>query len=356
MIAAVAFRLAYRILAHAASWLAQLARSHAAKNVEILVLRHEVAVLSRQPTPDADVGRPGVPQRLGQVPPTQLRQLRLVSPRTLLRWHAQLVARHWTRPRRQPGQPPIAQPVRALVLRLTRENPRWGYRRIRGELVGLGPPIAAAMVWKVLKAAGIDPAPRRSGPTWRQFLAAQAQAILAVDFAHVDTIFLRRLYVLVVIEHDRRRVHLAGITAHPTGAWVTQQARNLLMDLADRADQFRFLIRDRDSKFTTAFDAVFTGADIRTIRTPVQAPRANAIAERFIGTLRRECLDHMLITGRRHLAVVLHEYLEHYNTHRPHWRASHIPDTGPNKVRSGMEVDHCESVVASSVRNSRTRP
>jgi hypothetical protein len=159
MIAAVAFRLAYLMLAHAASWLAQLARSHAAKNVEILVLRHEVAVLSRQPTPDANVGRPGVPQRLGQVPPTQLRQLRLVSPRTLLRWHAQLVARHWTHPRRQPGQPPIAQPVRALVLRLARENPRWGYRRIRGELVGLGPPIAAAMVWKVLKAAGIDPAP-----------------------------------------------------------------------------------------------------------------------------------------------------------------------------------------------------
>jgi transposase InsO family protein len=152
-------------------------------------------------------------------------------------------------------------------------------------------------VWKVLKAAGIGPAPRRSGPTWRQFLAVQAQAILAVDFAHVDTIFLRRLYVLVVIEHGRRRVHLAGITAHPTGAWATQQARNQLMDLGDRAEQFRFLIRDRDAKFTTAVDAVFPSADIRIIRTPVQAPRANAIAERFIGTLRRECLNHLLITG-----------------------------------------------------------
>src|SRR5512133_3259896 len=212
---------------------------------------------------------------------------------------------------------------------MAQENPTWGYRRIQGELVGLGHPIAASTVWTILKKAGLDPAPRRSGPTWRQFLTAQAQAVLAVDFAHVDTVFLRRLYLLVVIEHGRRRVHLAGITAHPTGAWVTQQARNLLMDLGDRAEQFRFLIRDRDSKFIPAFDVVFTGADIRIIRTPVRAPRANAIAERFIGTLRRECLDHMLITGRRHLAVVLYEYLEHYNTHRPHRSLNQHPPARP---------------------------
>ena len=246
---------------------------------------------------------------LSRLLPAPLRQLRLVSPRTLLRWHAQLVARRWTYPHRRPGRPPTAPPIRALVLRMARENPRWGYRRIQGELVGLGHPVAASTVWTILKSAGLDPAPRRSGPTWRQFLSAQAHAILAVDFAHVDTVFLRRLYILVVIEHDRRRVHLAGITAHPTGDWVTQQARNLLMDLGDRADRFRFLIRDRDSKFTAAFDAVFTGADIRIIRTPVRAPRANAIAERFIGTLRRECLDHLLITGPRHLAAVLREYV-----------------------------------------------
>jgi putative transposase len=180
--------------------------------------------------------------------------------------------------------------------------------------------------------------PNRPGPAWSQFLAAQARAILAVDFAHVDTVFLRRLCILVVIEHGRRRVHLAGITAHPTGAWVAQQARNLLMDLGDRATQFRFLIRDRDSKFTTRFDAVFAGAGIRIIRTPVQAPRANAIVERFIGTPRRECLDHLLIIGPRHLAAVLQEYLEHYNMHRPHRSLHQQPPAGPTPPPCGATV------------------
>ena len=162
-----------------------------------------------------------------------------------------------------------------------------GYRRIQGELVGLGHPIAASTVWAVLKKAGLDPAPRRTGPPWHQFLATQAQAILAVDFAHVDTVFLRRLYVLVVIEHGRRRVHIAGITTHPTGAWVTQQARNLLMNLGERGNRFRFLIRDRDSKFTAAFDAVFAGADIRIIRTrsghPGRTRSRNASSESCAG-------------------------------------------------------------------------
>jgi putative transposase len=335
----VAFRLAYLMLARVLSWLTLLARSDAAKDVEILLLRHEVAVLRRHhPRPRLSWVDRALLSALSRLLPVDLRRLRLVSPRTLLRWHAQLVARRWTYSRRQPGRPPIAQPVRALVLQMARENPTWGYRRVQGELVGLGHQIAASTVWTILKKAGLDPAPRRSGPTWRQFLAAQAHAILAVDFAHVDTVFLRRLYLLVVIEHGTRRVHLAGITAHPTSAWVTQQARNLLIDLGDRAEQFRFLIRDRDTKFTATFDTVFAGADIRIIRTPVRAPRANAIAERFIGTLRRECLDHLLISGRRHLATVLREFVDHYNTHRPHRSLDQHPPAGRTPPSSGATV------------------
>jgi putative transposase len=322
------------MLVRVLGWLALLARSDSAKDAEILTLRHEVAVLRRtNPRPKVSWLDRAVLSALSRLLPAPLRRLRLVSPRTLLRWHAHLVVRRWTYPHRRPGRPSIAPPIRDLVLRMARENPRWGYRRIQGELVGLGHPVAASTVWKILKNAGLDPAPRRSGPTWRQFLSAQAHAILAVDFAHVDTVLLRRLYILLVVEHDRRRVHLAGITAHPTGDWVTQQARNLLMDLGDRADKFRFLIRDRDSKFTAAFDAVFTGADIRIIRTPARAPRANAIAERFIETLRRECLDHILITGPRHLDIVLREYVQHFNTHRPHRSLDQRPPTASEPPR-----------------------
>src|SRR6476660_4176996 len=262
------------MLVRVLSWLALLARSNTAKDAEILTLRHEVAVLRRtNPRPKMSWLDRAMLSALSRLLPAPLRRARLVSPRTLLRWHHQLVARRWTYPHRRPGRPPTAPAIRDLALQMARENPRWGYRRIQGELVGLGHPVAASTVWKILKDAGLDPAPRRSGQTWRQFLSAQAHAILAVDFAHVDTVFLRRLYILVVIAHARRRVHIAGITAHPTGDWVTQQARNLLMDLGERAEQFRFLIRDRVSKFTAAFDAVFAGADLRIIRTPARAPR-----------------------------------------------------------------------------------
>jgi len=231
----MAIRLAYLMLVRVLSWLVLLARSDTAKDAEILVLRHEVAVLRRtSPRPTLTWLDRAVRSSLSRLLPPPLRRMRLVTPRTLLRWHAQLVARRWTYPRRRPGRPPTSEAIRVLVLRMARENPRWGYRRIQGQLVGLGHAVAASTVWTILKSAGLDPAPRRSGPTWQQFLCAQARAILAIDFAHVDTVFLRRLYILVVIEHDRRRVHLAGITAHPTGDWITQQARNLLMDLGDR--------------------------------------------------------------------------------------------------------------------------
>jgi putative transposase len=271
---------------------------------------------------------------------SQLRQLRLiVSPRTLLRWHADLVRRRWAYPRRSPGRPRTAQAIRALVLEMARDNLSWGYRRIHGELAGLGCKLAPSTVWQILKDAGIDPAPQRSGQTWRAFLDGQAKTILAADFFHVDTVFLRRLYVLFIIEHGTRRVHLAGITAHPAGEWVTQQARNLLMGLEDHADSFEFLIRDRDAKFTAAFDAVFTAVGVRSIRTPVRAPRANAIAERWVGSARRECLDRMLITSERHLRLVLGEYIDHYNQHRPHRVLQQSPPAGrPHPPAPGANV------------------
>jgi transposase InsO family protein len=241
-----------------------------------------------------------------------------VAPATLLRWHRQLIARHWTFSHARAGRPPIDTEIRKLVLRLATENPTWSHRRIQGELVGLGYRVAASTVWKILRQGGVDPAPRRSGPTWKQFLTAQAHTILACDFFTVDTVLLQRIYVLFFLELATRRVHIAGVTAHPTGAWVAQQARNLLMDLDDRVASLRFLLRDRDAKFTAMFDAVFTAAGIEVLRSPPQAPRANAFAERWVGTVRRECSDRMLIVNQRQLSRVLAEYAEHYNQHRPH--------------------------------------
>jgi transposase InsO family protein len=327
----VSLRFGYLAVLHVFGWLALLARSDRAKDAEILILRHQVAVLQRQvKAPRLSWADRAVLAALARLlPGSQLRQLRLiVSPRTMLRWHADLVRRRWAYPRRAPGRPRTAPTVRALVLKMARDNPVWGYRRIHGELVGLGHKLAPSTVWQILKDAGIDPAPGRSGQSWRAFLEAQAATILATDFFHVDTVLLRRLYVLFVIEHGTRRVHLAGITAHPTGEWVTLQARNLLMNLGDHADGFKFLVRDRDTKFTAAFDAVLTAAGMRIIKTPVRAPRANAIAERWIASARHECLDRVLITSERHLRLVLGEYADHYNCHRPHRALQQGPPAG----------------------------
>jgi hypothetical protein len=210
---------------------------------------------------------------------------------------------------------------------LAKENPTWGYRRIHGELATMGIVIAASSVWAILKRHGVDPSPRRLGPTWAEFLRAQAKGMMACDFFHIDTVLLRRLYVLVFIHHDTRLVRIAGITSDPVASWVTQQARNLSMELAEQTNPVKFLIRDRDSKFPASFDAVFASIGVEAITTPVRSPRANAICERVIGTdrLRRECLDRMLILGRRHLEAVLAKYIEHYNEYRPHRSLSQRP-------------------------------
>src|ERR671917_691993 len=315
----MALRLLYLIFRQLVAWLGLLARSSRSKNVEILVLRHEVAVLRRQVRrPRLSWADRAVFAALTRLLSQACQLHRIVTPGTILRWHRDLVKHRWAQPRRRTAGRRTAPELRRLVLRLAAENSSWGYRRIQGELVGLGYSIAPSTVWLILKRAGIDPAPRRDGPSWRQFLRVQARGILATDFFCVETLLLQRLYVLFVVEHATRRVHLLGVTAHPSGAWVAQQARNLLMDLGDRAAEFRFLVRDRDSKFTSVFDAVFASEGMRILRTPVRAPRANAIAERWIGTVRRELLDRILIVNHRHLMAVLTEYVAHFNDHRPH--------------------------------------
>jgi transposase InsO family protein len=289
-------------------------RRDQSKEAELLVLRHENTVLRRH----AGRIRYGPADRVWfaalarLIPRRRWAEIFPVTPATLLAWHRGLaVSKYDMSNSRKPGRPPTAPGIARLVVRLSKENPLWGYRRIHGELTKLGIAVAPSTVWEILRAAGIDPAPRRSGPSWRQFLHAQAAGILAVDFLHVDTALLRRLYVLVFIEHGTRRMHLGGVTANPSGEWTAQQARNLALTLDQRFEDIRFVIRDRGSNFTASFDAVFQATGARILRSAVRVPRMNAICERLVGTLRRELLDRALILGERHLRAVLIEYQAH---------------------------------------------
>ena len=334
-------KLAYLTLCRSIQVLVLLVRGDAAKDLEILVLRHQLAVLRRQtPCPRLEPADRALLAAVSRALPRARWSCFFVQPDTLLRWHRRLVASAWTYPHRQTGRPPLDQEVQHLIVRLARENPRWGYQRIKGELQRLGMHVSATAIRTTLRRHGFGPAPRGASGTWQAFLRQQAAGILACDFFTVDTIWLRRLYVLFFLELGTRRVHLAGVTANPNGVWVTQQARNLLLALGERGRQVRFVLRDRDAKFCRSFDDVFRSEGGEVLRTPLQAPKANAYAERWVRTVRVECLDWLLIVGRGHLEQVLRVYVEHYNRHRPH-RALLLeaPDHPADRIVVGEEQE-----------------
>ncbi|MGR6997438.1 integrase core domain-containing protein [Yinghuangia aomiensis] len=331
----------YRLIVNVFSWMVLLARSTASKDVEILALRQEVAVLRRaNPKPRLSWPDRALLSALARVLPKAVRAHRIVTPGTLLRWHRRLLAARWRQPC-PPGRPPIPEEVVALIVRFAMENRTWGVVRIQGELRRLGHRVAASTIRRILRARKVPP-PGRRDDAWRVFLRAQAASLLAVDFFHVDTVTLKRLYAAFVIEPGTRRVRLLGVTAHPTGAWAVQVARELAADLEDARHRFAYLIRDRDAKFTDVFDAVFASIGIEVVPTAPQAPRMNAFAERWIASVRRECTDRLLITGEHHLRTVLDTYVEHYNAGRSHQgNGLHLraPDDDPNVLAFPAQPD-----------------
>ncbi|MET7542616.1 integrase core domain-containing protein [Streptomyces sp. NPDC005507] len=318
-------RLAYLTVTNAFAALRLLPMSDRDKDVEILALRHQITVLERQLGPGrtrfAPEDRVFLAALLAPLPREALRRLRLlVRPDTVLRWHRDLIKkRHADRSRpNKPGRPRTARSIRALVLRLVRENPSWGYRRVHGELATLGIKLAASTVWEILKAEGVDPAPDRASITWADFLRSQADALLACDFIETITLTGQRHYILAAIEHATRRVRILGATAHPTAAWVAQAAKNLAMDLADAGAKVTHLIRDRAAKFPALFDEILADAGIEVVLSGVRMPRMNSIMERWVQTCRHELLDRTLVWNQRHLLRALREFEQHHNTHRPH--------------------------------------
>ena len=320
-----------------------LLRSEAVKDAELLVLRHENAILRRQlpgPIRYEPADRFWFAALSGLVDRRRWREVFPVRPGTLLVWHRRFIARKWDySAHRRIGRPPTRAAIATLVVRLAKENSRWGYRRVHGELVRLGHRIAPSTVWQILHDAGIDPAPRRSGPTWREFLTAQAEGIIAADFFHLDTVLGTRLYALAFLEHGTRRLHITGVTAHPTQAWTAQQARHLAADLGTRIESLRFLLRDRDAKYSHAFDTVFHADDLRVITSAPQAPRMNAHCERIIGTIRRELLDHILIISEAHTRRILTTYEDHYNRHRPHQARDQLPPADQQHPAAVHDLD-----------------
>ncbi len=327
--------LLYRVLFRS---LLRIGGSEAKTELENVVLRHQLMVLKRR-LPRTRVAlrdRVFMTAAARFLPRAALAGF-IVSPQTFLRWHRQLVSRKWARYSRRPrgpGRPQLPQETQELILRIAKENERWGYRRVHGELVKLGVKVSATAVRMLLRRNGLGPAPRREMQTWTHFLSMQAKTVLACDFFTVDTLFLKRIYVLFFIEIANRRVHFAGSTANPNGQWVTQQARNMFM--ATDFDYLRFLIRDRDAKFSGTFDEVFLTEGFTVMKTPYRSPRANAFAERWIKTVRNECLDHLLILGWRHLGNVMRIFVEHYNMQRPHRSLGLRPPMGDAPVAASV--------------------
>ena len=328
-------RLAYLGITNAFTLLRLLPGGDRDKDIEILSLRHQLAVLQRQLGPQVrfePVDRAWLAALLHPLPRPTLRRLRLlVRPDTVLKWHRDLIARRHaavSRPRRR-GRPRTLRSIRAVVLRLARENGSWGYRRVHGELLTLGIKVAPSTVWEILREAGIDPTSDRAATTWTDFLRSQAHALLAADFIETVTLTGARMYILTVIEHASRRIRVLGVTAHPTAAWVGQAARNLVMDLEDADCQVKYLIRDRDGKYPGMLDAILADAGIKVVVSGIQVPRMNAIMERWVRTCRRELLDRTLIWNQRHLLHALREYERFYNLHRPHQGIANVRPLKP---------------------------